>query len=59
MCSAFRTFQGWTALSDVDHDKGLLHTVSIPQAKADLVLRSLPTDVRDDDLCGVAGVATG
>ena len=22
MCSAFRTFQGWTALSDMDHDQG-------------------------------------
>jgi hypothetical protein len=26
MCSAFRTFQGWTALSDMDHDQGVLHT---------------------------------
>ncbi|MEP6629463.1 MAG: YbiU family protein, partial [Lapillicoccus sp.] len=24
MCSAFRTFQGWTALSDMDHDQGVL-----------------------------------
>ena len=32
MCSAFRTFQGWTALSDMDHDQGVLHTVPIPEA---------------------------
>ena len=25
MCSAFRTFQGWTALSDMAHDQGVLH----------------------------------
>ena len=23
MCSAFRTFQGWTALSDMAHDQGV------------------------------------
>ncbi len=27
MCSAFRTFQGWTALSEMKHDQGVLHTV--------------------------------
>ena len=27
MCSAFRTFQGWTALSDMAHDQGVLHAV--------------------------------
>src|SRR6478752_7631766 len=32
MCSAFRTFQGWTALSDMDHDQGVLHTVPILEA---------------------------
>ena len=31
MCSAFRTFQGWTALSDMDHDQGVLHTVPDPR----------------------------
>ena len=29
MCSAFRTFQGWTALSEMKHDQGVLHTVPI------------------------------
>lgn len=53
MCSAFRTFQGWTALSDMDHDQGVLHTVPIPGAMAYLMLRPLLDDVADDDMCGV------
>jgi hypothetical protein len=53
MCSAFRTFQGWTALSDMDHDQGVLHTVPIPEAMAYLMLRPLKSDVPDDDMCGV------
>ncbi len=53
MCSAFRTFQGWTALSDMDHDQGVLHTVPIPAAIAYLMLRPLLSDVADDDMCGV------
>ena len=54
MCSAFRTFQGWTALSDMGHDQGVLHTVPIPEAMAYLMLRPLLDDVPDDELCGVA-----
>jgi len=53
MCSAFRTFQGWTALSDMPHDQGVLHTVPIPEAMAYLMLRPLLADVADDDMCGV------
>src|SRR5580698_2395106 len=53
MCSAFRTFQGWTALSDMAHDQGVLHTVPIPEAMAYLMLRPLLADVPDDDMCGV------
>lgn len=53
MCSAFRTFQGWTALSDMDHDQGVLHTVPVPEAMAYLMLRPLLADVADDDMCGV------
>ena len=53
MCSAFRTFQGWTALSDMAHDQGVLHTVPIPEAMAYLMLRPLLSDVADDDMCGV------
>jgi hypothetical protein len=53
MCSAFRTFQGWTALSDMDHDQGVLHTVPIPEAMGYLMLRPLLDDVPQDDMCGV------
>ena len=53
MCSAFRTFQGWTALSDMDHDQGVLQTVPIPEAMGYLMLRPLLDDVADDDMCGV------
>ena len=53
MCSAFRTFQGWTALSDMARDQGVLQTVPIPKAFGYLLLRPLLDDVADDDLCGV------
>ncbi|HEX2805962.1 MAG TPA: YbiU family protein, partial [Kineosporiaceae bacterium] len=53
MCSAFRTFQGWTALSDMPHDQGVLHTVPIVDAMGYLLLRPLLADVPDDDMCGV------
>ena len=52
MCSAFRTFQGWTALSDMAPTEGVLHVVPIPSAMAYLLLRALQDDVADDDLCG-------
>jgi hypothetical protein len=52
MCSAFRTFQGWTALSDMRPDQGVLHAVPIPAAMAYVLLRALQDDVADDDLCG-------
>jgi hypothetical protein len=54
MCSAFRTFQGWTALSDMASTEGVLHTVPIPSAMSYLLLRALQDDVADDDLCGAA-----
>jgi hypothetical protein len=41
MCSVFRTFQGWTALCDMDHDQGVLHTVPVPEAMGYLMLRPL------------------
>ena len=53
-CSAFRTFQGWTALSDMRADQGVLHTLPIPKAMAYMLLRPLLDDVPEDELCGVA-----
>lgn len=51
--SVFRTFQSWTALSDMAHDQGVLQVVPIPRAMAYLMLRPLLDDVADDDMCGV------
>lgn len=53
MCSAFRTFQGWTALSDMDFDQGVLHAIPIPETMAYLLLRPMLDDTADDDMCGV------
>ena len=53
MCSAFRTFQGWTALSEMRNDQGVLHTVPIVKAMAYLMLRPLMSDVAEDDMCSV------
>jgi hypothetical protein len=52
MCSAFRTFQGWTALSEMRPGDGVLHVVPIPSAMAYVLLRALQDDVAGDDLCG-------
>jgi hypothetical protein len=49
MCSAFRTFQGWTALSEMRPGDGVLHVVPIPSAMAFVLLRALQDDVADDD----------
>jgi hypothetical protein len=54
MCSAFRTFQGWTALSDMARTEGVLNVLPIPDAMVYLLLRALQDDVADDDLCGAA-----
>ena len=53
MCSAFRTFQGWTALSEMRNDQGVLHTVPIPKAMAYMMLRPLLDDIEEDSMCGV------
>ncbi|MBD2813797.1 DUF1479 domain-containing protein [Xenorhabdus sp. Flor] len=53
-CSVFRTFQGWTALSDMLIDQGLLHVVPVPEAMAYILLRPLLNDVPEDELCDVA-----
>ena len=53
LCSAFRTFQGWTALSDMAPNQGSLFTVPIPAAMAYLLLRPLLEDVPQEELCAV------
>jgi Protein of unknown function (DUF1479) len=52
--SVFRTFQGWTALCDMDHDQGVLQSIPVVDAIAYLMLRPLLSDVPNHDMCGVA-----
>ncbi len=39
--SVFRTFQGWTALSEMRPDDGVLHLIPIPRAAAYMLLRGI------------------
>jgi hypothetical protein len=52
VCSMFRTFQGWTALTPQGPGDGTLQLVPIANAMAFVLLRALQDDVPDDDLCG-------
>ncbi|CAG9269413.1 Dioxygenase [Paraburkholderia unamae] len=52
VCSVFRTFQGWTALTPQGPGDGTLQLVPIANAMVYVLLRALQDDVADDDLCG-------
>jgi Protein of unknown function (DUF1479) len=52
VCSMFRTFQGWTALTQQGQGDGTLQLIPIANAMAYLLLRALQDDVAKDDLCG-------
>ena len=52
VCSMFRTYQGWTALSRQGPGDGTLNLVPIASAMAWVILRALQDDVPDDELCG-------
>jgi hypothetical protein len=52
VCSMFRTFQGWTALTRQGPGDGTLQLVPIANAMVYVLLRALQDDVPDDDLCG-------
>ncbi|SAL43228.1 dioxygenase [Caballeronia peredens] len=52
VCSMFRTFQGWTALTPQGPGDGTLQLVPIANAMVYVLLRALQDDVADDDLCG-------
>ena len=54
VCSMFRTFQGWTALTPQRKQGGTLQLLPIANAMAWILLRALQDDVADDDLCGAA-----
>ncbi|WP_341947563.1 YbiU family protein [Microbacterium sp. LWH11-1.2] len=52
MCSVFRSFQGWLAMSEMAHDQGVLWVVPIPEAMAYILVRALLDDVPEDELAG-------
>jgi hypothetical protein len=52
VCSMFRTFQGWTALTRQGQGDGTLQLVPIANAMAYMLLRALQDDVPETDLCG-------
>ena len=52
VCSAFRTFQGWTALSRQGPGDGTLQLVPIARTAPWMLLRALQPDVPEGSLCG-------
>ncbi len=52
VCSMFRTFQGWTALTAQGPDDGTLSLIPSACGIAYFLLRALQDDVAEDDLCG-------
>jgi hypothetical protein len=52
VCSMFRTFQGWTALTRQGKGDGTLQLIPIAESMVYVLLRALQDDVPDDDLCG-------
>ena len=54
VCSMFRTFQGWTALTEQGPNDGTLSLIPIAKSIAYFLTRALQDDVAPDDLCGAA-----
>lgn len=52
VCSMFRTFQGWTALTRQGQGDGTLQLIPITNSMVYVLLRALQDDVPDDELCG-------
>jgi hypothetical protein len=52
VCSMFRTFQGWTALTRQGKGDGTLQLIPIATGMVYILLRALQDDVPEDDLCG-------
>lgn len=51
VCSMFRTFQGWTALTAQGPNDGTLRLFPVAKGIAYVLLRSLQNDVAEDQLC--------
>ena len=54
VCSMFRTYQGWTALTRQGPKDGTLRLIPIAEGIAYVLLRALQDDVDEADLCGAA-----
>ena len=54
VCSMFRTYQGWTALTRQGPNDGTLRLIPIAEGIAYVLLRALQDDVAEADLCGAA-----
>jgi hypothetical protein len=52
VCSMFRTYQGWTALTRQGPHDGTLRLIPIAEGISYVLLRALQDDVAEDDLCG-------
>ena len=52
VCSMFRTFQGWTALTRQGKGDGTLQLIPIANGMVYMLLRALQDDVPETDLCG-------
>jgi len=52
VCSMYRTFQGWTALTRQGRGDGTLQLIPIAESMVYVLLRALQDDVPADDLCG-------
>jgi Protein of unknown function (DUF1479) len=52
VCSVFRTYQGWTALSRQGAGDGTLQVIPIAGLMPWILLRALQDDVPPDELCG-------
>ena len=54
VCSMFRTYQGWTALTRQGPNDGTLRLIPIAEGIAYVLLRALQEDVDEADLCGAS-----
>jgi hypothetical protein len=52
VCSMFRTYQGWTALTRQGKGDGTLQLIPIANAMVYILLRALQDDVPETELCG-------
>src|SRR5580700_4208204 len=52
VCSMFRTYQGWTALTRQGKGDGTLQLIPIANSMVYILLRALQDDVPETDLCG-------